>query len=276
MDAFRQPPSGRRRGLALFACALVLGASTVRPRRIRTHPQCLVRGQWVCALPRLLSEPSPPAVLLPGSRSAGYGLLDPDRDTPQTDHLWSHHGHRLFDILDSPQSHRVDQSQPVLCIAAAIHGHVRGEERGAETRHTTSPPWAGFSVLPGVFSPDQRRQAFDLGRTHCFPLLLVSPEDICTWLGDVEGFDFSEGTKYQTENGTVGEIRVLRPFHHVRLSWKPKNWAESSTLQIAVASKTEGKTAVRIHHEKLANEKVRNQMRDHWQNVLNKLKENIS
>ena len=124
---------------------------------------------------------------------------------------------------------------------------------------------------------------FQIGVQKTVPLskqetweLLVSPEGIHTWLGDVEGFDFSEGTKYQTENGTIGEIRVLRPFHHVRLSWKPKNWAESSTLQIAVVSKTEGKTAVRIHHEKLADEKVRNQMRDHWQNVLNKLKENIS
>ena len=106
--------------------------------------------------------------------------------------------------------------------------------------------------------------------------LLVSSEGIRTWLGDVEGFDFSEGTKYQTENGTIGEIRVLRPFHHVRLSWKPKDWVKPSTLQIAVVSKAEGKTAVRIHQEKLANESVRNQMRDHWQNVLNKLKGNIS
>jgi uncharacterized protein YndB with AHSA1/START domain len=139
-------------------------------------------------------------------------------------------------------------------------------EKATGKRVTGQTYSAGFQIGVQTTVPLSKKKTWEL---------LVSPEGIRTWLGDVKGFDFSEGTKYQTENGTVGEIRVLRPFHHVRLSWKPENWAESSTLQIAVVSKTEGKTALRIHHEKLTNEKVRNQMRAHWQNVLNKLKEKL-
>lgn len=101
---------------------------------------------------------------------------------------------------------------------------------------------------------------------------LMSSTGIITWLGVVPDFDLSQTKKYQTENGVIGEIRVFRPFHHIRLSWKPKDWSKTSTLQFTVVSNSPNKTSIRVHHEKLADAKTRIKMKNHWNNVLGELK----
>lgn len=114
------------------------------------------------------------------------------------------------------------------------------------------------------------RKTFDLTPNEAWDLIF-SQEASQIWLGNNTIENFEEGVDFATHEGTTGEIRVIKPNHHIRLSWKPKPWEKPSTLQIGVYPTTSGKTTIAFHHEKLKDEKVREQMRKHWKDVLAQL-----
>jgi uncharacterized protein YndB with AHSA1/START domain len=62
----------------------------------------------------------------------------------------------------------------------------------------------------------------------------------------------------------AGEVRVVQPGEKIRLAWKPAGWERSSIVQISVQTAPNGKTRLAFHHEKLADAKMREQMRAHW------------
>ncbi len=105
--------------------------------------------------------------------------------------------------------------------------------------------------------------------------LLFSREGSQIWLGDIALVEFEKGTRFKTADGIEGEVRVNRPYHHIRLTWKPDEWENSSTLQIRVIPTTTGRTTISIHQEKLENEVIRERMRAHWKKVLGRLEELI-
>ena len=90
------------------------------------------------------------------------------------------------------------------------------------------------------------------------------------WLGKTDPFEFRKGEKYRTAEGLSGEIRSCVPGQRVRLTWSHPSLAQPSTLQIYLAPSGD-KTSIRFHQERLSSLEEREQMREHWRNVLEEL-----
>ena len=100
---------------------------------------------------------------------------------------------------------------------------------------------------------------------------VTSQDGIETWLGSpVLELHLKKGQTYETEDGTVGEIRSFKEGQRLRLTWKPPGWRKPSTLQLTVVSSS-NRTSIRFHQENLPDEAVREQMRNHWKDVLARL-----
>ncbi len=119
---------------------------------------------------------------------------------------------------------------------------------------------------------------FQIGMRRTFPLsleqawkLITSREGIQLWLGEVEGFRLTKGALYQTKDGTQGEVRVVNPRENIRITWQPREWSKTSTIQIRVISTGREKTVISFHQENLSSAVEREQMRVRWMNVLNEI-----
>lgn len=96
--------------------------------------------------------------------------------------------------------------------------------------------------------------------------LLTSRDGVRLWLGDVE-LGTEKGARYETGDGTVGEIRGFHEHNRVRLTWRPADWDHDTTVQVAVVGHGE-KTMLRFHQEWLADADERARQREHWRAVL--------
>lgn len=103
--------------------------------------------------------------------------------------------------------------------------------------------------------------------------LLMSNRGSTHWLGEHSIKTFEKGTEFETKDGKSGEIRVFKPYEHIRLTWKLKDWDRPSTLQIRAIPASSGKTTISFHQEKLSDGKMRERMREHWKGVLDKIEE---
>ena len=90
------------------------------------------------------------------------------------------------------------------------------------------------------------------------------------WLGKTGPLELHKGEKYQTADGLSGKIRSCVPGQRLRLTWGHPGLAQPSTLQIYLAPSGD-KTSVRFHQEHLSSLDERDQMREHWRNVLEEL-----
>lgn len=99
--------------------------------------------------------------------------------------------------------------------------------------------------------------------------LVTTPPGLHTWLR-LDTLPTEPGTSYRTSDGTVGEIRSHHAQDRVRLTWRPNDWDHESTVQVALTPRSRG-TAVRFHQERLASEEEREEMLEHWEDVLEAL-----
>jgi uncharacterized protein YndB with AHSA1/START domain len=103
---------------------------------------------------------------------------------------------------------------------------------------------------------------------------LFSGSGLKLWLGEINGQTLKVGSKYITREGTSGEVKSLIPGKRIRLTWKPKSWKKTSTLQLTLNSTpTPDKTSIRFHQESLSDQKIREEMRSHWQGVISSLQQ---
>lgn len=86
--------------------------------------------------------------------------------------------------------------------------------------------------------------------------------------------DYNKGPALETKNKTALEIRSHEPYSLLRMKWQPKDWENSSTLQIRVRPAKTG-TTISVHHEWLQDAEHREAMRLHWTDVLERLKSSI-
>ena len=100
--------------------------------------------------------------------------------------------------------------------------------------------------------------------------MITSDEGLKLWLGDVPGFHLEKGETYQTTEGTAGEVRVVNPGGHLRLTWRPRDWQNASTIQVRVIPRG-AKTTISFHQEHLPGAKEREQMRQRWHRVLEQM-----
>src|SRR3954451_16557099 len=89
---------------------------------------------------------------------------------------------------------------------------------------------------------------FQIGvrRTFAVPVetawkFLFSEKGLTMWLGKISRENFELGKTYKTPE-TEGKVTVFKPNSHIRLTWKPKYWANSSALQIRVIPSREKTT----------------------------------
>ena len=104
---------------------------------------------------------------------------------------------------------------------------------------------------------------------------LFTKQGLDIWLGhlDQDNPDFTK--VYLTHEGVQGKITVFKPQSHIRLTWKPENWTNTSILQVRLIN-TKGKTTVSFHQEKLANNNQREEMKAHWERVIEQIKKELS
>ncbi|SFE81087.1 Uncharacterized conserved protein YndB, AHSA1/START domain [Paenibacillus catalpae] len=100
---------------------------------------------------------------------------------------------------------------------------------------------------------------------------LMSPAGLGIWLGKMNELDLAPKMKYRSEDGAVGEVRVVKPNEQIRLTWQPEGWDKPSTIQIRLIDATEGRTTVSFHQENLGNQQTRAQMKKRWEQSLDQL-----
>jgi len=88
--------------------------------------------------------------------------------------------------------------------------------------------------------------------------LLTSKEGVAIWLGGGAEVEFKKGTCYQLSDGTSGEIRVVRPCSHLRLTWQPPDWLRPSTMQLRLVP-SGSRTVLALHQEHLPGPETRHQ-----------------
>ena len=103
--------------------------------------------------------------------------------------------------------------------------------------------------------------------------LLTSDAGVAVWLGRARGLALEPGARYELDRGPSGEIRTIKPGHRLRLTWRAGGANPCTTLQLSLSCprNNAARTTLRFHHEKLASEAHREQMRAHWKGVLDEL-----
>ncbi|QHT62782.1 SRPBCC domain-containing protein [Paenibacillus lycopersici] len=122
---------------------------------------------------------------------------------------------------------------------------------------------------------------FQVGVRRTLPIALeeawafiTSSKGIAMWLGDVEAIAVEKGRHYQSKEGISGEITTVNPRENIRLTWKKADWDKPSIVQIRTIP-SGAKTTISFHQEKLAHAEIRDEMKAHWETVLDRVKASI-
>jgi uncharacterized protein YndB with AHSA1/START domain len=99
---------------------------------------------------------------------------------------------------------------------------------------------------------------------------LFTEEGLSIWLGTTKHADFELKKPFITEEGNEGTLNVLKPYSHVRLTWKKPGWADLSSLQIRVLD-NKGKVTIAIHQDQLEDADMRDEAEVYWNGVMDKL-----
>lgn len=105
--------------------------------------------------------------------------------------------------------------------------------------------------------------------------LLTSPEGVRAWLGEVRGLRLEKGETYQAAGGATGEVRVISPGSHLRITRRPEGWPRASTIQVRVMPAAGGKTVLSFHEEHLPGAAERQERRAHFEAALDELRRRL-
>jgi uncharacterized protein YndB with AHSA1/START domain len=101
---------------------------------------------------------------------------------------------------------------------------------------------------------------------------LLSPAGLRVWLGGVAGLE--EGARFSFPNGVTGQIRVHKPWSHLRLTWQRPDWETPSYVQVKVIPARTG-TTLSFHQDHLGGPADRQAMKAHWERVIERLSEEL-
>ncbi|RVU00616.1 ATPase [Mucilaginibacter limnophilus] len=117
------------------------------------------------------------------------------------------------------------------------------------------------------------RKTFDISLQKAWDFLF-SDEGLALWLGNIAVENLSK--EAEIKSGDVsGTIKVVKPYSHIRMRWKRADWDNTSTLQVRVLD-AKGKATISFHQEQLQDSKQRDEMKAHWQKVLEKISAKLS
>jgi uncharacterized protein YndB with AHSA1/START domain len=100
--------------------------------------------------------------------------------------------------------------------------------------------------------------------------LVTSAQGARAWLGAGSAPRFARGESYALADGSGGEVRVVAPNSHLRLTWRPRGWARASTIQVRVIPAGE-RTTIALHQENLPSAAARDVRRAHFAAALDEL-----
>ncbi|MCF8368892.1 MAG: SRPBCC domain-containing protein [Bacteroidales bacterium] len=115
---------------------------------------------------------------------------------------------------------------------------------------------------------------FGIRKTFPFPVKMVwdflfSEKGVNLWLGHPYS-NIELKKSFRTKTGTECFVRVFQPYSHIRLNWKKQTWHNQSTMQLRVFGSAE-KATISFHQEKLLDATQREEMKQHWNSVMEKL-----
>ncbi|HYH79862.1 MAG TPA: SRPBCC domain-containing protein [Longimicrobium sp.] len=115
-----------------------------------------------------------------------------------------------------------------------------------------------------------RDTGFQVGMRRTLPIglaeawrLITSLAGVRAWLGDGGRVAWEPGHAYTLADGSTGEVRVVQPESHVRLTWQPKGWPRASTIQVRVIPAAAG-TTVSFHQEHMPSAAACQERRAHF------------
>jgi hypothetical protein len=127
---------------------------------------------------------------------------------------------------------------------------------------------------------DKKLDGFQIGISKTLPVstdfvwdFLFSDTGLKIWLGNLNSEDFELNKPFKTEEGITGKLTVFKPDCHIRLSWKPTHWTNSSIVEVRVKN-SKGRAIILFHQTKIISLQQREEMRIRWNRVLSEF-ENI-
>lgn len=103
---------------------------------------------------------------------------------------------------------------------------------------------------------------------------LLSKKGASIWLGQGGPVEWTAGETFKTKNGIEGKIRIVKPYSHMRMSWRKSEWDHVTMLQPRVM-KGANRSVISFHHDKLSSEKERSEMKKHWTAVMDKIESEL-
>lgn len=104
---------------------------------------------------------------------------------------------------------------------------------------------------------------------------MVSSQGIANWLGDVGDKDLQLNVSYKTKEGTEGVVSLITHQSHIRLTWRKRNWRNTSALQVRIIP-VGNKTTISFHQDNLNDAEQRERMREYWQAVIDKIEKTLT
>lgn len=118
---------------------------------------------------------------------------------------------------------------------------------------------------------------FQFGLRKTFPLsveevwdFMFSKKGISIWLGNMDISVLEKDTEYKTKEDVEGAVKVFKPYSHIRMRWKKKDWENISTLQVRVMP-AGNKATISFHQEKMLTAAQREEMKAYWNGIMEEL-----
>ncbi len=109
-----------------------------------------------------------------------------------------------------------------------------------------------------------------------------SKPGIKLWFGELEG-SLQVGVNLKSREGTEGKVTTFVEGSHLRMKWKKPGWDHFSMLQIRLmpagspaGNPAGSSTTFAFHQDQLLNEKEREEMKQHWEGVMEKMPKQLS
>ncbi|UII29720.1 ATPase [Fulvivirga ulvae] len=118
-----------------------------------------------------------------------------------------------------------------------------------------------------------KRKTFELSLEDAWEFMFYK-KGLDIWLGTLPG-GLELLQPFQTKEGIVGKLRLMKPFSHIRMAWAKQEWDNTSTLQVRLIKAKYG-TTICFHQENLLDKAQRAEMKIYWDNVTQEITEVLS
>lgn len=101
---------------------------------------------------------------------------------------------------------------------------------------------------------------------------IASDKGIAMWLAPMSKFKLTPKSVYEREDGVYGEIRTMKAPLRVRFTWRDGDESKPTVVQMFVVHrKNKDSSILCFTHEKLTDGRIKEQLKEHWVSVLEKI-----